>query len=196
MDNSVLVLLLLDFALITALPRVFFKRTGTFNLRWWSTALPVGLTPLLVLLRTVLDLPPLLDESVLSVTGPIAAVLFAGSIGLIALTLGTHRVPIALWHQTNDDPVHIVTWGAYARIRHPFYTAFLLAFTGVVLAYPHWLTLVPLVYMAAMLTRLAVREEQKLSASEFGAEYQEYMTRTGRFVPSLSRSAARQEATS
>ncbi|MFF2518955.1 methyltransferase family protein [Streptomyces sp. NPDC058086] len=187
MKPAVLLLLLLDFALITALPRVFFMRSGTFNVRWWSTALPVGLCPTLVVACQLLDLRPVTPAAWLPVTGLVAIVLFTGSIALIALTLGTHWVPIALWHQSNDDPQHIVTWGAYRRIRHPFYTSFLLAFTGALLAFPHWITLALLIYMAVMLNVVAAKEEHKLRASEFGAQYHDYMTRTGRFLPRWTR---------
>jgi protein-S-isoprenylcysteine O-methyltransferase Ste14 len=192
MDTGVLTLLLSTFVLIAALPKVFFLRSGRFNLRWWSTALPVGLCPASVLTLVWLDASPLLGSDWLAVTRPIAVVLFACSIALIALTIGTHRVPIALWHQEDDAPAHIVTWGAYRLARHPFYTGFLIAFTGAFLAFPQWPTLVLLVYMVVMLTRVAAREEQKLSASEFGAEYQEYMATTGRFLPRPTRSTAKE----
>jgi hypothetical protein len=47
-------------------------------------------------------------------------VLSAASIALICLTLGTPRIPIALWHQNGDQPEHIVAYGAYRWIRQPF----------------------------------------------------------------------------
>ncbi|MER5698839.1 isoprenylcysteine carboxylmethyltransferase family protein [Streptomyces mirabilis] len=194
MNSAVLLLLVLDFALITMLPRLFFLRTGTFNLRWWSTALPVGLSPVLAVVCRLLDVRPVVPTGWLPGTGLAAVVFFAGSIALVTLTIGTHRVPIALWHQSDDDPQHIVTWGTYRRIRHPFYTAFLLAFAGAALAFPHWYTFALLIYMATMLNTLAAREERKLSTSEFGAQYQEYMTRTGRFLPRWAQ-PAEQEAT-
>ncbi|MEV0186138.1 isoprenylcysteine carboxylmethyltransferase family protein [Streptomyces sp. NPDC050625] len=195
MNPAVLLLLLLDFALITALPRVFFLRSGTLNVRWWLTALPVGLCPTLVVACQLLDLRPVTSSAWLPVTGLVAIVLFTGSIALIALTLGTHRAPIALWHQNNDDPRHIVTWGAYRHIRHPFYTSFLLAFTGALLAFPHWITLALLIYMAMMLNVVAAKEEHKLRASEFGEQYHDYMTRTGRFLPRWTRPVGRKART-
>ena len=57
----------------------------------------------------------------------VASVAFAvASIALIAFTLGTHRVPGSLWHQKENLPEHLVTYGAYRRIRHPFYSAYIL----------------------------------------------------------------------
>jgi len=105
---------------------------------------------------------------------------------LIAMTVATHRVPLALWHQDNDAPVHLVTWGPYAYVRHPFYSAFLLAFLAATLAFPHAATLVTLLFGWTMLTATAIREERRLCHSEFGKEYAEYMASAGRFFPRVS----------
>ena len=112
------------------------------------------------------------------------------SIALIAYTIGTHRVPLALWHQDDDAPRSIVTYGAYRYVRHPFYTAFLLALTGIVVACPHPAMLACLAYAMTILQVTARKEEQKLSRSEFGDEYRSYLTRTGRFFPRLGGSAS------
>ncbi len=141
---------------------------------------------MLVLVR-VLDLNAIVPAGWLAGAALVAVAGSALSIGLIAQTLGTDRIPIALWHQTDDAPQHIVTWGAYRLIRHPFYTAFLIAFAAALLALPHWLTAALLIYMVVMLNTVAAREERMLSASEFGTEYREYCARTGRFVPRLGR---------
>jgi protein-S-isoprenylcysteine O-methyltransferase Ste14 len=114
-----------------------------------------------------------------------SVVLCAGSIALIAFTLGTHRIPIALWHQENDAPRHIVTWGAYSRVRHPFYASFLVCLVGTVLALPHAGTIATLAYAIVALNLTAAREEKRLAASQFGEEYRQYMGRTGRFWPRL-----------
>jgi protein-S-isoprenylcysteine O-methyltransferase Ste14 len=181
-NSAVLLLLLLDFVLITATPRLFF-RAGVLNLRWWLTALPIGLCPLFIVACLIAKVGPTVPAGWLTATGLVAVVLFTASVAMVALTIGTHRVPIALWHQPDDDPQHIVTWGAYQKVRHPFYLAYLLAFGGALLAFPHWGTLAAFVYTAAMLNSLAAKEEGKLSRSEFGDEYRDYITRTGRFLP-------------
>ena len=115
----------------------------------------------------------------------VAVVCSAGSIALIAFTLGTHRVRIALWHQSADAPDSIVTYGAYAHIRHPFYTAFLLALLASLLVCPSIGTMSTLLAGLAALTITAIREERRLKASTFGAEYSAYMRRTGRFWPRM-----------
>jgi protein-S-isoprenylcysteine O-methyltransferase Ste14 len=145
MNHSGLMLALLNFGFIGSLPRVFFK-DGRLTLEWWYTATPLLLCPLF-LIATAAGWIPLLGAPVpwSEVLGLAAVVLNAGSIALVAFTLGTHRVRIALWHQAADAPVELVTYGAYARIRHPFYAAFLLALLGALLLAPSPATLLTLV---------------------------------------------------
>ena len=186
MTEPALLLTLLDFAFIGLLPVVFFRRDGRLGPLWWLTALPFFGCPVLLVAAYAADLGPLVPDGW---TGPLelASVVSAvASIALISLTLGTHRIPLALWHQQNDAPRHLVTYGAYSRIRHPFYTSFLLAFLGAVALFPHWATLALLGYGAAVLNFTAAREEGRLGESEFGAEYRRYVARTGRFLPRLT----------
>jgi protein-S-isoprenylcysteine O-methyltransferase Ste14 len=167
--------------IVAALPRVFFRR-GRLNADWWFTAAPFALAGAALVLATVgvhtfAAAPAWPWLRVLAVPAAAASIL------LIGVTLGTHREPVSLWHQPNDTPARLVTHGAYARIRHPFYAAFLLALTACVLVVPGPLTATAFVWAAIQLTRTARREESRLLASSFGGEYAEYMDRTGRFVP-------------
>ncbi len=189
MSAQVLALIVLNFIYIGALPVIFFKKGGRLNLIWWITALPFFLCPLAAALSFVGYLPPLTSSLPSSrLWMELAAVTCCSvSIALISLTIGTHRIPIALWHQTTDAPAHIVTWGAYSRIRHPFYSAFLLAFLATALYTPQVLTLALLASGAAVLNFTAAKEEHKLASCEFGEEYRRYMKRTGRFFPHLGR---------
>jgi protein-S-isoprenylcysteine O-methyltransferase Ste14 len=184
-----LLVILLNFAVIGLLPRIFFRKDGRLGLMWWLTALPFFVCPVLLAAAFAADLDPIVPQGW---TGPlelVAVALSTASVALIFMTLGTHRIPLALWHQDNDAPRHIVTYGAYSRIRHPFYTSFLLAFLAALAYVPHWATLVLFAGAATVLNFTAAREERRLSASEFGAEYQQYVTRTGRFAPRIGRTA-------
>lgn len=184
MNLAVTLLFLLNLAVIGLLPRIFFRKGGRLNLMWWLTAAPFILCSGALLAASVGMLLPFGGERLTRI-GALAALPFsASSFLLVGLTLGTHRIPIALWHQENDAPRHVTTYGAYRRIRHPFYASFLLTLFGAVLACPHALTLVALVYGYFILNFTAAREERYLQASAFGAEYAEYMKRTGRFWPS------------
>ena len=182
-----LTLVLCNFVAIGLLPKLFFRSDGSYNLRWLATGAPFFVVPVALLSGQFEILQPLTVATGPALVGSqvLAVLLCTLSIGLITMTVGGHRVPLALWHQANDAPVQLVTWGAYARIRHPFYTSFLLAFAAAALAFPHAVTFACLFYGGIVLTVTAQREERRLSNSEFGKDYRDYMTVTGRFFPSL-----------
>lgn len=185
LNLQTLTFLLLNFIYIGLLPKIFFRQDGKFNLMWWITGAPLFVNAFALLLSFI-GLLPLEDLAVLPLwVSVVAVILSAASMALISYTIGTHRVPLALWHQNNDAPVHIVTWGAYKKVRHPFYTSFLLAQVASFLLLPHVVTLVGLVWAFAVLSVTAAREERNLSASQFGKDYQAYMINTGRFFPKL-----------
>lgn len=183
MQYQGLIVLIANFLLIGTLPVGFFKRDGQFNIMWWLTASPFLVSITSVMATYAGRIRPFVIPSEL--VSSIAICLSVMSIGLIAFTLGTHRIPIALWHQANDAPQHIVTWGAYSHVRHPFYASFLLAFLAAFLYAPQIITGTCLLLGFIVLNSTAAREEKRLRASEFGTEYQEYMHRTGRFIPRL-----------
>lgn len=190
LSPTYLLLAALNLGFIGLLPRIFFDSRGRKNVMWWATAAPFFAAGAVLVLcfagvwqAWYLPGGATLHETV--------AVPFAcASIALIAYTIGTHRVPLALWHQDDDAPRSVVTYGAYKYVRHPFYSAFLLALTGTLLACPHPGTLACLVYAVLMLQHTARKEEHKLSSSEFGDEYRGYLARTGRFIPRLRSPAA------
>lgn len=187
MSVAAALVVLLDALMMAALPRIFFRR-GRLGLRWWLTAVPFILgsgTVLLAALGLVAPWRP--AGPALATAWELAGVgLAAASIGLMCFALGAHRIPIALWHQADDAPRHIVTWGAYGRIRHPFYASFLLLLAACLLVCPHAITAACLVWGALALNATAAREEARLCESEFGAEYAAYVKRTGRFLPRLT----------
>lgn len=185
MSTVYLVLAALNLVLIGLLPRIFFDSRGRKNAMWWATAAPFYST-FAVLVLCYLGIWQPWDPLAALAIGEVVAVPFACiSIALITYTIGTHRVPLALWHQDDDAPRSIVTYGAYKYVRHPFYTAFLLALVGTVIACPHPGTLICLLYALVILHFTARKEERKLSSSEFGDEYRGYLARTGRFLPRL-----------
>lgn len=189
-SNAYLTLAAFNLVLIGLLPRIFFDPRGRRNAMWWATAAPFFGAGAVLVLCYLGIWQPWCPPSALAI-GEVVAVPFAcASIGLIAFTIGTHRVPLALWHQEDDAPRSIVTYGAYKHIRHPFYTAFLVALGGTLIAVPHPGTLACFVYAALMLDFTARGEERRLSNSEFGDEYRGYLARTGRFLPRIGRGAS------
>ena len=78
----------------------------------------------------------------------------------------------------------LVTHGPYRWVRHPFYTTAALLMASATVLTANWLIGL---LGAVVLTLLAIRtpkEEAKL-VERFGSAYQEYMTRTGRYLPRL-----------
>ena len=189
MNPAVWLLFLMDLLFIGLLPIIFFKRDGRLNLQWWLTAAPYVLCGMFLIASFLHIIPPVTgyDTPISRALSLVGVVFSAASIALIAFTLGTHRLRIALWHQANDAPEHIVTYGAYSRIRHPFYAAFLLALIGALIFCPHLGTLATLIYGFFIMNSTAAKEEQKLSDSKLGGEYRAYMQRTGRFIPRWGR---------
>ena len=189
MNPAVLLLFLVDLLFIGLLPVIFFKRDGRLNLQWWLTAAPYVLCGMFLIASYLHVLPPMTgyDTPISRALSLVGVIFSAASIALIAFTLGTHRLRIALWHQANDAPEHMVTYGAYSRIRHPFYAAFLLALIGALIFCPHLGTLATLIYGFFIMNSTAAKEEQKLSDSKLGGEYRAYMQRTRRFIPRWGR---------
>ena len=83
----------------------------------------------------------------------------------------------------------LATTGAYARIRHPQYVAFVLILIGFLLQWPTLLTLVMFPILLVMYARLAVTEEREMRAT-FAGDYDAYAARTPRFIPSWQQMAA------
>jgi protein-S-isoprenylcysteine O-methyltransferase Ste14 len=182
-----LLLILLNFAMIGLLPRLHFRQDGRLNGRWWLTAAPLLLSPSILVLHALgIWFPGLSLGSLPAPWDGILCVPFQVlSIAGIAMTIGCHRIPLSLWHQDNDAPRALVTWGPYRRVRHPFYASFLLAMVGAFVFLPDAGTLGALLLAFFILNTTAGKEEARLSASDFGAEYRAYMRNTGRFLPRI-----------
>jgi protein-S-isoprenylcysteine O-methyltransferase Ste14 len=186
MSSELFAIIIANQCLIGILPLVFFRRDGRFTLRWWLMAVPFDLSALGVVLGKFAYASPLpgLPQETFAV---LAALIALMSVAMIGWTVGSHRVPLALWHQDNDAPAGIVTWGPYKYVRHPFYTSLTLAELAAFLSFPSLLTAVGLVYALLAFSLTARREERRLLQSAFGSEYRAYMEVTGRLLPGIGR---------
>jgi len=178
-----------NLAMIGVLPRVFFRRGGRLNLRWWLTATPFFVCGVAQVARVFGWIGTFGMGGAAPVLRGVGVVMSAGSIALIWYTVGVHRIPLALWHQDDDAPCEIVSWGPYRRVRHPFYAAFLLALGAGALITPSAATLAAALYGFGALDLTARREERRLRASGLGVEYAAYTRDTGRFAPRLGRAS-------
>jgi protein-S-isoprenylcysteine O-methyltransferase Ste14 len=81
------------------------------------------------------------------------------------------------------QPKFLTRSGPYRLVRHPIYTAYLLAWlAGPVIAAQPWLLLTTL-WMLCFFYYAARQEERLFAASSLGAEYAAYRRRTGMFWP-------------
>ena len=82
-------------------------------------------------------------------------------------------------------PAELVDEGPYARIRHPIYASYMLAFLALFVAMPSRLTLLILIFNVALFTHAVFREERNLMSSALAGAYGEYKERTGMLVPRI-----------
>lgn len=134
---------------------------------------------LLIVLVLVPRRPPTLLSLVIGV--PLLAA------GLVLGLAASRRLGSAL----TPTPVPIAqaglrTDGIYARLRHPIYSAVLLAAAGFTVIMGSWWTVVVLVVLAAFFT-VKFRWEDRLLAQEYGAAWQTWASRTGALVPRIRR---------
>lgn len=78
----------------------------------------------------------------------------------------------------------LATTGAYAKVRHPQYDAFILIMFGFLVQWTTLLTLLMFPVLVWMYVRLARREEQEV-AKEFGDAYVRYAQKTPAFFPQM-----------
>lgn len=105
------------------------------------------------------------------------------------LILGGFLLLSAAWkvlYQAQRQHV-VATTGAYARIRHPQYVAFIVIMAGFLLQWPTLVTLLMFPILVFMYLRLA-RSEERAALREFGEVYVRYMVRTPAFLPRIGSS--------
>lgn len=192
MNPSLAVLAITGFALMFALPKVFFRSDGKMNLRWWLTGSPFGTALLGVILAWAGVTPRLLGGANAAAVSldVVGMLLVVAAIAMMVATMATNRVPLALWHQEGEQnaPKQIVTFGPYRFVRHPFYVSFILLTLGAAFITRDIITMGAFPLALLSLDWTVRNEERKLLASPLGTEYSAYRARTGRFFPRLSRS--------
>ncbi|MFQ5778402.1 MAG: methyltransferase family protein [Terriglobia bacterium] len=85
---------------------------------------------------------------------------------------------------TLQEEHKLVQTGIYGVIRHPIYLRALLVALGLPLLFRSWLVLLFLALVIVFVS-VRIRQEEKLLAEEFGAEFAAYRRRTWRLVPYL-----------
>lgn len=113
-------------------------------------------------------------------------------VGLLLYTGGNVLAFVALrtlgkqysGYVTMQDDHQLVQTGIYGLIRHPIYLRALLVFLGLPLLFRSWLT-IPLFVLGIVFVAARIRQEEKLLAEHFGADFEAYRRRTWRLLPYL-----------
>lgn len=85
----------------------------------------------------------------------------------------------------------IITKGPYRYVRHPFYTAYNLAWIAAFGATLWWPLALSAIVMATLYERAAREEETGFAASVLAPEYEAYKGRAGKYLPRLNNARGR-----
>lgn len=95
-------------------------------------------------------------------------------------SIGENITPTVATRKDHD----LVTSGPYHMVRHPLYSVGTVFFASLGVLAANWFVVLSNLSALAMLLVRLPKEEAKL-IERFGEEYEEYMERTGRFLPRL-----------
>jgi protein-S-isoprenylcysteine O-methyltransferase Ste14 len=117
-------------------------------------------------------LPPTLPLKAIRIAGSVLFVI--GLVGFVLCALQVYLGKIFKWG--------IATKGLYAYIRHPQYLFLGVWGIGLVILWPRFIVLATLSLMFILYYYLAKDEERRMRA-QYGEAYEEYMDKTGMFLP-------------
>jgi protein-S-isoprenylcysteine O-methyltransferase Ste14 len=83
----------------------------------------------------------------------------------------------------HENPDSLVMTGPYRYLRHPFYTSYIVFWTGWGLATSSIWSIVPVAFFVAIYVAAARNEERKFSSTPLAHEYEAYRRRTGFLWP-------------
>jgi protein-S-isoprenylcysteine O-methyltransferase Ste14 len=88
---------------------------------------------------------------------------------------------------SGEVPETVCKQGPYKYVRHPFYMSYMTAFLGMVTAFPAPVTGTLCVLNIAFFVNMAFDDESVLARSKLAADYGEYKTSAGMFLPRLGK---------
>lgn len=86
-----------------------------------------------------------------------------------------------------EVPAMVCDEGPYKYLRHPFYVSYVVAFLSMVAAFPAPVTGAVCLLNIALFIYMAFDDERVLLRSPLAADYGEYRTRVGMFLPRLGK---------
>jgi len=138
--------------------------------------------------RPLPQLPATLTSLALAAVG--ASLAFAGVlISLWAIfTTVRRRVILDAGHFVKKEH-RLVTAGAYGLVRNPMYLGIILLWLGIAIAFQSALLFGAAAVYVTPAFWFYILAEERMMASEFGTQFEEYMGRVGRLLPRLRRRA-------
>lgn len=80
----------------------------------------------------------------------------------------------------------LITSGPYRWVRHPMYTAIFTLLIAFSLVSANWLIVLPCI-VGIIVVYARIGKEETMMIKQFSGEYRDYMKRTGRLLPRLTR---------
>lgn len=114
-----------------------------------------------------------------------ALALYGAALGVFWWAVQVNRRRPLSFAFSADRPQHLVMEGPYRFVRHPFYSAYTLAWIAGALAVPEPWLLASAAVMFGLYRQAAMQEEIKFAGSELAGAYAAYQSRTGMFLPRL-----------
>lgn len=146
----------------------------------WLTSAAVALTAGLYLLLTFA-----LEQPLWAQIGGFG--LQAGAGVLFAAAIRASRQARLEYAFTEEKPRGLLEEGPYRYIRHPFYTSYIVFWSGWALATWSIYSLLSLIVLIALYVIAARSEERKFAETPMAAAYAAYKRRAGLFWPRLMR---------
>jgi protein-S-isoprenylcysteine O-methyltransferase Ste14 len=112
--------------------------------------------------------------------------LFAASLAVFYWAIAASRLSPPTLAFDTDQPEFLLCQGPYRYVRHPFYLAYLLFWTGTATATPGLVGWAAPGVMFLVYFEAASREERKFSTSQLAAAYDAYRRQAGMFFPVVS----------
>lgn len=103
-------------------------------------------------------------------------------LALSVLALGFGLTSLGHWLLFNKKLPGLVTIGIFAHVRHPMYLGYILAYFGCIVGTMSLLSIIPLLLIIHLYTKMSNYEEQELE-QRFGKEYLEYRRRVPKWIP-------------
>jgi protein-S-isoprenylcysteine O-methyltransferase Ste14 len=150
-------------------------------------ALPAKLISLMVVVTSLYFLYLTWTESQPAIAQTLGAAIGLASLQIFRAAIAASKQARLRFAFDEQKPHGLVVSGPYRHVRHPFYTSYLMFWTGWAIATWTSTAAVPVAIILVLYVLAARMEERNFAHSPLATEYADYRRRTGFFWPRLSR---------